>query len=562
MTRLLRFFLSCLAVLVCFGCGSSSEPGSAFEPSGPDHNRSFQAIQSFIKAQTNLDQDQGLVDLAQFLANQPDVVGSKVADDGSVWGLFGDGQLLVFVNNRRPDPRLRSDSPIPRVDSQVPESDLAHFANTFQGSSTFRSPLPFLTNKARLSGYKIGEGGGVEDMRNLKSLGSLYIDAHGGSSEDASSTEGKAPLRGLVLKQGVPRSFSIWTQTRATQELDAQYQDELKSRTLIHFIAPIDDQNYERRYGITGKFVRQNWAFRPHSLVFLNACSSYSADFREACLERGASAYVGWTLNVADAVAYDAAEALYSLLFPGTNDPPVSTLEEALARLAMLGFDEDPTSGARLRVNQTPSFGLLVPSLRSLTVVGNRIVVTGFFGSEPGQVLIDETPVTLIGDWDPQVLTLPLPETGTHLRIRVRGRLSNTIDIPRSDNGGVVGNLSFSGVGNITSVPTRPDLEGSPMNITVTVRDNQVVDGVIDFGPPAGFTHFFTDQPGTGPGVTNTLTNSTLTSVGASGNYTILLPGPDQTVSSGSFRLSGSGEGTAFDIQGDFVFQITLFSQI
>ena len=562
MRRFLRFLIAYLVLLECSGCGSGSSTISASGPSGSGHNVSFQAIQGLISSKNNLDQDQGLVELTHFLVNLPDVVGSKLAGDGSVWALFDDGQLLVFVNNRRPAPPTRRDAPLPRADAQIPESDLAHFANTFEGSSTFRSPLPFLITQARFSGYRIGQGGGVEELRNLRSLGSLYIDAHGGSSEDASSGDGQTAARGLVLRQGVPRSFSIWTQTRASEELDVRYQDELRSKTLIHFIAPIDDQNYERRYGITGKFVRENWTFRPHSLVFTNACSSHAADFREACLEAGASAYLGWTLNVGDALAFDAAQALYSLLSPSTDEPPVSTLDEALARLAGLGFDLDPNSQARLKVTQTPSFGLLVPSLRSLTVVDDRIVLGGFFGSEPGQVLIDGSPVALTGDWAPVELILPLPETGTQLRIRVRGRLSNTLDIPRPDNPGTVGDLSFSGVGNITSVPSRPDLEGSPMNVTLTIRNNQVVGGVIDFGPPAGFTHFFTDQPGDiGPGVTNTLTSINLTSIRGITNITIPLPRPDQTLYSGHFRSSGSGEGTTFDVRGDFVYQTTSFSQ-
>ncbi len=564
----------CLIALLCCGCGNDGplftrstedplSPGDPPVPPVPERSQVLRDITTFINAAENLDQDEGLVELAYFLVEQPGVVGSKLADDGSVWALFEDGQLLVFVNNREvASPTTRELlAPSLRTDSQIPRSAVAHFANTFEGSPTFSSPVGDLSEQAHSSGYQVRLGGGVEQLRQLKSLGTLYIDAHGASSAEASSPDGKSPVRGLTLKLPVPSSFAIWTQTLASEELDLHYQQELESQSLIHFIAPIDGESYERRYGITGKFVRENWTFLPDSLVFVNACTSNSFAFREACMQVGASAYLGWSKEVGDGLAFDSASTLYSLLFPGDRVPEVSTLDEALAQISSLGLDLDQQTGARLVVTRAPSFGLLVPSLRSLQVVDGEIILRGYFGAAVGQVLIDGVAQPLSRPWDAQVLTLSLPEEGTHLRVRVGGRLSNSMIIPRPEpEDDALINLEFGGSGRITNWPGRPDLVGSELRITLSIENSQVVDGRISVSQPAGFDYFFV-----GDTVVNTLRNGALTSVqsvpGSTTTYTIPLPSQGQTTAQAQFHFVITGEGQSVDDRGDFEYEIDFFSQ-
>jgi len=470
----MQHFALLFLMLLC-GCGSSEVSSSLTSPPAQE-SVTIQRILDFIQARRDLDQDEGLVELTRFMASQSTVRGSLLADDGSVWAWLESGQLVVFANNRKLAPVAPRESapPAPRTEFSLPVSARAHFANTFGGSPGFSSPVAVLSQLASGSGYQVSRGGEVEDLRRLTSLGTLYMDAHGASSADASNETGRTPLRGLVLRQRVPSAFSVWTATRATPTLDEDYAQELNRQSLIHFIAPVDHASYERHYGITGKFVRENWTFQPHSLVFINACSSMSEDFQSACEAVGAGAYFGWTREVSDRLAHDSASALYVRLFPSSAEPSVSTIDEAFQQLRTLQLDQDLSTGAQLRWNllSDSDFGLLVPSLRSLQVDGGTLTLRGHFGAIVGQVLIDGSPVTLSGSWNSETLRVALPEQGTLVQVQVGGRLSNSLEIPHRD--AVAPDFSLIAHGVITSHSGNSQMVGARVNLQVSIADGKV----------------------------------------------------------------------------------------
>jgi hypothetical protein len=132
----------------------------------------------------------------------------------------------------------------------------------------------------------------IEALKSIQNDGVFYINSHG----DYGKTRDNVEL------------WAMWTADEVTPEKDILYRDLLADGSLVRFSAihnrapiqnPFNDAiegNPETHYAITKRFIeRFNWRFGTNSFVFVNCCWSADYDFGAACINRGASAYMGWT---------------------------------------------------------------------------------------------------------------------------------------------------------------------------------------------------------------------------------------------------------------------------
>jgi hypothetical protein len=524
--------------------------------------------------------NQAFLETADFLAQFPEIVSMKLTQDRSLWGLFQDGQIVVIVNNRVPSPGplpRQSSGPLLRA-SELPAGNRALLANTFVGSSAYTSPIPQMLNRFSTARYAVNQGAGVEALRNSGLLDLFYIDAHGANSDDvdldpALLDPSLGSVRGVLLKlraqPPVPNDvFTVWTQTKATAQLDEDYQAELKAKTLVHFLSPIEPKIFERRYGITPNFVRQHMRFGQGSLVFVNACSSYALSFRHACFDSGASVYMGWSEPVLDRSALAASQEIFEgLLISPSRTPSVTNLSEALSRLISENLDVDP-NGSRLEWSQNQNPGLpalaLLPSLRRVDQADGKLILEGEFGSEPGEVVTNEgSRLLLLSPWNYQRLECSIPPSGQSVRVVVRGRPSNSLGFTLTSG---TASADFSAQGSLlsSSEPIYP--AGSLAQLSLKLVTGEVKDAFLRAESPSGstFATYWGTNVSTGPGSPlNVVSGSVLTTYDRtdSGELTgrVLVVDFSQGTSPGSLirarQFSTGPDGEPLE---DLVFQFTV----
>lgn len=280
----------------------------------------------------------------------------------------------------------------------------------------------------------------VNDLKGAWGDGVFYMSAHGAKGR---------------LRDG-SGLYGIWTSTPVTPTNDILYANDLDSGYLCIYAAvhdrtpiPIPGRGqWATHYAITPKFVRKYISFAPNSFVFFNACLSDDADFRQACIDKGASLYAGWS-NYADPTsALKTARYLYDRLL-GVNkampreNPPQRPFEWGLyfTDMAAKGLDKASTAEhglCELKMTQTNGdFSFLAPSIVAVSAfqMEKEIHIGGRFGSDPGLAV----EITLGGRqlqikrWrhDNVICEAPMQGAGSagDLQVKIRGRKSNVFQI-------------------------------------------------------------------------------------------------------------------------------------
>lgn len=516
MKRLVRWTRLVWLFIVCWvsGCGSSGNIGATptgvapvTSPTAPDL---LEGISRLVQGK-DLRSDSGLGAFLEGLGQFSQIAGLRVNVDRSVWVVFEDGQSMVIVSNRLPSAPVSPKEGVRARDLEIPVRSQARLCNMFEGSQSFRSPVSSLLTRLGSSGYGTSTEAGVEDLRAAGELGLFYFDTHGGDSALASRpVEDLVPdgstVRGLVLRQPVAPMFALATATRSTPELDEVYKEELQEKVLIHFLFQIENTVYERRYGITGEFIKRHMKFSRDSLVFANACYSDRNSLKEAFLEAGAGGYLGWTEAVADGVAYQSAERLFDelLVSPG-RDPVVADIDLAMTRLRQDGLGIDRSNNARLEFTQGQNFGLLLPALDRVEQKPGSLVLHGQFGTVAGKILTNTgAELPRFGPWSARQLECFLPLNAQTVQVVVGERKSQTLPLPQVTSSGT---FEFSARGGVieTSEPQEYPV-GSPVQFSLRVVSGQVLDGFLRVeGPTGSFSKsFFPPAPFEQSAVTST----------------------------------------------------------
>lgn len=390
-----------------------------------------------------------------FMQTKPEFTGVDLDDSGAVSGNFADGTSLVICNNLvipAASRRVRvTPKPAPTRSRSIPASNSVILANSV-GPRYKDANDQIFQMFAPMFYQRIEPDSTVDALKGLSDIAVLYLNAHGAIRRDSN--------RGS--------HYCVWTTTVRARDgtTDAKYSADLNDGSLILFMAhslsdnPVDPtkvvKKVETHYAITAKFVKKYWTgkFTKNSLVFINARVSGSLtanDFRLACLQAGASAYLGWSNKVqADDAPLTAAYLFDRLL--GTNqiefdrESPPQRAFSYLPVIAEMKTHKRPNPGATTNYGESfnPNTGetatleflslnfafqQLAPSIENLSVDEQKeeLVVNGTFGSDKGIVKLGSVELD-IKSWTPNQITCALPQTASgDVQVQVYGAQSSNV---------------------------------------------------------------------------------------------------------------------------------------
>ncbi len=439
----------------------------------------FNAIDSVENGLVGKPADSLALLLVAYLKTRPEIDSAGVMDSVSVWAWFKDGRIISIPNNRFPNgtgvgagswPYGQVETSVPRdlviptrrfpdqfdptqspqvtapsvsaTGPELPSTIQARVMSTL-GSPCFTVGAPTVKSLLENNGYvTVPSTGSVSSLFNVSGDGVFYIDAHGGPCQS---------IRGNT-------HLAIWTATLRTLANDVTFFDQLDREELVYMQAR--DRNpttgnceTQWRYAFTGAFVAQYMKFPPNSVILINACLSDSvASLRQGFQLAGASVYCGWTKSVSDPAANKAAEFLVDRML-GANASVLTPKESPPQRpfdilplwqdMQNRGFDTDPSTGAKLRVEHLlDGFALLAPSIEFLTVdeYTDSLLIAGMFGSDPGshgRVFVGGTELP-VSAWEPQLIHAVIPNSGAGsvgpVWVEVDGLTGPTYSVKRKSN--------------------------------------------------------------------------------------------------------------------------------
>ena len=416
------------------------------------------AIRQQFDAMPGVNVDDERAALTAFILTQPHIAAAGVEEDGSVWGRFSDGRLLIIAATPPSTGASQTENFIPAQTAispaNLPSTDTAYVFNAL--GTCFQNQAAQISTWLMNQNYTVSPiSPTVPELRTVKNAALFYIDTHGGSARTITN--------GLM--------YAMWTGTPVTLQWDVTLGNDLFAGRLVYFLAghntaapPATNCISEWHYALTDSFVSTYMTFAPHSFVFFNGCSSASlaaASMQQAFAQAGAAAYAGWTLPVDDPDANFVAQALFDGLLAanslGPPTPPMRPfdLTSLHADLVANGLDHSTYCSAPngscppniiidailqiidLNVDPADDFSLLAPTIawaeprdpsccNSPNLV--RLDVHGQFGSEPGQVLLGNEPLRVLS-WMTHTIQTELPPHGPgsagDIVVKVRDHASN-----------------------------------------------------------------------------------------------------------------------------------------
>ena len=248
------------------------------------------------------------------------------------------------------------------------------------------------------------------------------------------------------------KNFALSTQEDVKRGLNRrEYNADLKSGGLVIMGCKSPDGVIMKRYAITSAFITQYVSFDTSAIIYSDACSSMdflaTVPFYQACLDKGAAAYFGWTHPVSNQIATRASRSFFAYatgsayghaLHQNPTQRPFdeqSIFNELTADgLLHDAFDNDPVNkslyptGSDL-VLRLPSLKRydrwsFTPSIEHLEVaaIGSGdtqiVIIVGTFGTDSvsGHVYINDfvsgNPELKRIVWTPTYITCFLPVTG------------------------------------------------------------------------------------------------------------------------------------------------------
>ncbi|MFO0972523.1 MAG: hypothetical protein U1A27_03655 [Phycisphaerae bacterium] len=407
--------------------------------------------------------------------------------DGGITLQFADGELLFVIDNREPGEDITdeiADAPATArikhdvVAARVPVPPQALLMNGM--GSFYTNPISTFSPWLTSAGYDVRRvEATVENFKNLGSLGLLYVSTHGIRFRGSQYLPNRpytveldsdvlTPAPTTQLSTDGKDHFALWTTTKLTNDTINRYRELLRTGRLAYSVAKVDRgpqgrPTLEAHLAITELWVTDpvvGWHFRspstapqPHTFVYIDACSSADPLFWPACLQAGATYYLGWTTPTNDKQVAQSTRFLFDRL-TGANsvgpfrDPPQRPFNERdiLAAMRTLQRSDGTTLDTSVDIihgeQQLDSLSMLVrrdkqgspaaqlrPGLRQVIPdeQNQKLILFGDFGDRAGKVFIGGSERELTGlRWTATRVECELQSADLgEVYVRVNGHNSN-----------------------------------------------------------------------------------------------------------------------------------------
>ncbi len=482
MPRLALTLIAALILLSGITCGTA--------PPVSDVNDE-QRLADIEQAQNIVDAamaDDGAVDIARVVNELSAMPGVSLAEeyDGGAYAKFADGEVLVVYNNRDLGELSDdvSDAPTARAkptweaSARVPNPKKARLLNGM--GNWYTNVIPQIKPWIENSGYQISQlEASLPNLIGLNGDGIFYLSTHGmrvrlGTISGLQITpdpdpgvDTPAPTTSIAI-DGLDH-FALWTTTPLTNEIINQYRPDFRAGRLVYAVGkwnrgPNNRPTLERHVAITENFIRDSrmgWHFKstnsspnPHSIVYIDACSSADNLASAACQMQGADYYLGWSAPTNDGDSALTTKFLFDRLTGANSVGPIRNPPQRPFNLdAVMGamrtvrrrngqpidtsidfdFWGQPIAASaaqlkQLKVRGSPG-GQIRPGIEAVAVdeINDRLILSGDFGDMPGKVFVGGSERSLSGPgWSPTLIycTLQRGDVG-EVYVEVDGRRSN-----------------------------------------------------------------------------------------------------------------------------------------
>lgn len=374
-----------------------------------------------------------LRNVAQVTVQQPDVITTRVDPSSQTLQIdYVDGTSILVANSRPPRP---TETAAERLDSAIstgamqagpPGSKQAAWISIDGGASVGAEVGSMLSE----AGYDVSNPTGtLDDMRQLKNLGALYLDTHGvvwiPVLEVQRDEEGN-----VVGKVDGQPLYALQTMTEVDVAEFANLQGELeRGEVIVKYSQHASTGKWMAHLGITERFIARHWTF-DNAVVMIHACnggrgpvegdwdcfglcegsSPYDPTaLRTAILGKGADVVVAfdnitWPTNARPSILY----LFDRLLGANTFDPEVVPSRPFDIGQVMSGMQQKDLLSFQLGnadVNVTFDVAdnrvTLAPSIQRMEIVDDRatghgtLTLHGTFGGDPGEVEVGGQAATL-----------------------------------------------------------------------------------------------------------------------------------------------------------------------
>ena len=435
----------------------------------------IQAVWDRVPALAGADANTRRAELLAFLRNRPEFEASGTNDDGSMWARFTDDRLLLIIANRDEPTQFEplffaasssvSGSPggnnrrgggaavaplspvsqaavVAAPPAELPASTQARVLGGLGAGESLSNPffttfIPKLKSMLEEGGYQVVASGAgtIDELLRVSGDGVFYFGGHGGKGENGAGDE----------------VYGVTTATPLSLRNDSVYRSLWLDGSLVYTITLTPGMRLPPpflrcpapcmgTYAFTAKFVEQHMGkFANGSVVYIAACISWDAGFRQAFIDKNAGVYFGWTWLFHGDEDSKASLYLFDRLL-GLNDPaivPENPKQRPFDYVSVYRDMDRPgkalTRSASAVLQYAPGnseAGLLAPSIQNFEVNEDSsiLVINGKFGSDRGEVWINASQPP-IKDWGKEQIRVEIPVSGQSsagdVQVRSRGRWSN-----------------------------------------------------------------------------------------------------------------------------------------
>lgn len=440
-----------LAALVLAGCGGGGGDGA---PAGGDGSVMSLDVrtEAMDRMATRFEQITGggeptaaqWEDLRAWVVTQPEFIDAGVGDR-LLWAQFSDGRYFVYTDKNWG--RLPPGSVIPpdapallqqqlqvkgvlksgAVPSAARAAILSHSGAPTENE--FADGLPLMRHMAdalKARGWTVNpqRALSIQEFKNLGEVGFLYINSH-------------SAVWGPKGKE----QFSVMLDDMATLASELSTSSDLGDGSLMYHRDRTMWQTLGRgdppRYAATARFVSKYLKFSPGSLMIMLSCHSGSpeaAGFQAALQAQGLGTLIGWDGN-SNPQAYRAVGLLVDRMAGVNKFEPVTPgnrafgFDDVWQYLEKHGLTITPGVGngmAAPMLRLGAGFSKLAPVVTALQARGDKLVIHGDLGTEPGTVTVGGVPVnaTWEADGSKAVATLANATHG-EVVVKVKDRTSS-----------------------------------------------------------------------------------------------------------------------------------------